>query len=117
MRVEIFESSQRQGDFDPAVTHCKTSFMVRRICNWPKHMDSGVEDFQGFEEPIEMRQCRRLRCDFCSKSRPGGRLTPLPHSSYLETYLGWLYECKGLLDGQGIGEMGEKMTEGMEERM
>jgi len=51
--VEIFESSQRQRDFDLAVTNCGDSFSIRRICNWLKDMDSGVENFQGLEERIE----------------------------------------------------------------
>ena len=51
--VEIFKSSQRQRDFDLAVTNCGESFLIRRICNWLNHMDSGVENFQGLEERIE----------------------------------------------------------------
>jgi aminoglycoside phosphotransferase (APT) family kinase protein len=51
--VEIFESSQRQRDFDLAVTNCGDSFLIRRICNWLKDMDSGVENYQGLEERID----------------------------------------------------------------
>jgi hypothetical protein len=41
--VEIFKSSQRQRDFDLAVTNCGDSFLIRRICNWLKDMDSGAD--------------------------------------------------------------------------
>jgi hypothetical protein len=51
--VEIFESSQQQRDFDLAVTGCGDPFLIRRICNWLKDMDSGVENFQGLEERID----------------------------------------------------------------
>jgi hypothetical protein len=51
--VEIFESSQRQRDFDLAVTNCGDTFMIRRISNWLADMDSGVENFQGLEERID----------------------------------------------------------------
>ena len=51
--VEIFESSQRQRDFDLAVTNCGDSFLIRRICNWLRDMDSGVDNYQGLEERIE----------------------------------------------------------------
>ncbi|PMD15284.1 hypothetical protein NA56DRAFT_733834, partial [Hyaloscypha hepaticicola] len=51
--VEIFESNQRQRDFGLAVTGCGDSFLIRRICNWLKDMDSGVENFQGLEERID----------------------------------------------------------------
>ncbi|KAH8601103.1 kinase-like domain-containing protein [Bisporella sp. PMI_857] len=52
-RVEIFESSQDQGDFDLAVTSCGDPFLIRRICNWLEDMDSGVENLQGLEERID----------------------------------------------------------------
>ncbi|KAK9235074.1 phosphotransferase enzyme family-domain-containing protein [Lipomyces kononenkoae] len=51
--VEIFKSSQRQRDFDLAVTNCDDSFLIRRIRNWLQDMDSGVENFQGLEERID----------------------------------------------------------------
>ncbi|KAK9312694.1 hypothetical protein V1522DRAFT_440129 [Lipomyces starkeyi] len=51
--VEIFKSSQRQRDFDLAVTNCDDSFLIRRIRNWLNDMDSGVENFQGLEERID----------------------------------------------------------------
>ncbi len=51
--VEIFESSQRQRDFDLAVTGCGDSFLIRRICNWLNDIDSGAESFQGLEERID----------------------------------------------------------------
>lgn len=51
--VEIFESSQRQRDFDLAVSSCNDSFLIRRIRNWLDDMDKGVEGFQGLEERID----------------------------------------------------------------
>ncbi|KAK4246190.1 phosphotransferase enzyme family-domain-containing protein [Corynascus novoguineensis] len=51
--VEIFESSQRQRDFDLAVSSCSDSFLIRRIRNWLDDMEKGVEDFQGLEERID----------------------------------------------------------------
>jgi hypothetical protein len=51
--VEIFKSSRRERDFDLAVTNCGDSFLMRRICNWLKDMDSGVDNYQGLEERIE----------------------------------------------------------------
>ncbi|KAK9238086.1 hypothetical protein V1525DRAFT_123829 [Lipomyces kononenkoae] len=51
--VEIFKSSQRQRDFDLAVTNCDDSFLIRRIRNWLNDMDSGVENLQGLEERID----------------------------------------------------------------
>lgn len=51
--VEIFESSQRQRDFDLAVTSCDDSFLIRRIRNWLDDMDSGAENSQGLEERID----------------------------------------------------------------
>ncbi|KPM44960.1 hypothetical protein AK830_g1625 [Neonectria ditissima] len=51
--VEIFESSQRQRDFDLAVSSCDDMFLIRRIQNWLDDMDSGVEDFPGLEERID----------------------------------------------------------------
>ncbi|KAK9243412.1 phosphotransferase enzyme family-domain-containing protein [Lipomyces tetrasporus] len=51
--VEIFKSSQRQRDFDLAVTNGDDSFLIRRVRNWLNDMDSGVENFQGLEEKID----------------------------------------------------------------
>ncbi|KAK9481866.1 phosphotransferase enzyme family-domain-containing protein [Lipomyces starkeyi] len=51
--VEIFESSQRQRDFNLAVTNCDDSFLIRRIRNWLNDMDSRLDNFQGLEERID----------------------------------------------------------------
>ncbi|KAL2022146.1 hypothetical protein VTK56DRAFT_5975 [Thermocarpiscus australiensis] len=51
--VDIYESSQRQGDFELAVAGCDDSFLIRRIRNWLSDMESGVENFQGLEERID----------------------------------------------------------------
>ncbi|KAK7419824.1 hypothetical protein QQZ08_010657 [Neonectria magnoliae] len=51
--VDIFESSQRQRDFDLAVSSCDDGFMIRRIQRWLDDMDSGLASFQGLEERID----------------------------------------------------------------
>ncbi|KAK1767446.1 phosphotransferase enzyme family-domain-containing protein [Phialemonium atrogriseum] len=51
--VEIFESSQRQRDFDLAVASCDDSFLIRRIRNWLDDIDLGVKNLQGLEERID----------------------------------------------------------------
>ncbi|KAL8342034.1 hypothetical protein RB598_003783 [Gaeumannomyces tritici] len=51
--VEIFESSQRQRDFDLAVTSCGDEFLMRRIRGWLDDIESGVEGFEGLEERID----------------------------------------------------------------
>lgn len=50
--VDVFESSQRQRDFDLAVMTCDGPFMLRRILNWLSDLESGAEKVQGLEERI-----------------------------------------------------------------
>ena len=50
--VRIFESSQRQRDFDIAVTCCSDAFLIHTIRNWLDDVEKGVEGFQGLEERI-----------------------------------------------------------------
>jgi aminoglycoside phosphotransferase (APT) family kinase protein len=51
--VEIFESSQRQRDFDLAVSGCSDEFLIRRIREWLDDMEKGVKDFEGLKERID----------------------------------------------------------------
>ncbi|GKT54219.1 kinase-like protein [Colletotrichum tofieldiae] len=51
--VSIFNSSQRQRDFDLAVSSCDDPFMIRRIMGWLSDLESGAEGFQGLEERID----------------------------------------------------------------
>ena len=48
--VEIFESSQRQRDFDLAVSSCSDSFMIRRVRKWLDDVERGVEGFEALED-------------------------------------------------------------------
>lgn len=52
-RVEIFESSQRQRDFDLAVSSCGDWFLILRIRSGLDDVEKGVEGFQGLEERID----------------------------------------------------------------
>jgi aminoglycoside phosphotransferase (APT) family kinase protein len=51
--VDIFASSQRQRDFDLAVSGCSDEFLIRRIRNWLDDVEKGVEGFEGLEERID----------------------------------------------------------------
>ena len=51
--VKIFESSQRQRDFDLAVSSCSDPFLIRRIRNWLDDVEKGVQGFEGLEERID----------------------------------------------------------------
>jgi aminoglycoside phosphotransferase (APT) family kinase protein len=51
--VHVFESSQRQRDFDLAVSGCNGSFLIRRIWNWLDDVEKGVEGLEGLEERID----------------------------------------------------------------
>lgn len=51
--VDIFASSQRQRDFDLAVSGCSDSFLIRRIRSWLDDVEKGVEGFEGLEERID----------------------------------------------------------------
>ncbi len=51
--VEIFESSQRQRDFDLAVTGCSDPLMILRIRTWLDDVEKGVEGLVGLEERID----------------------------------------------------------------
>jgi len=51
--VEVFESSQRQRDFDLALTNCDDEFLMWRIGNWLDDMENGVQGFMGLEERID----------------------------------------------------------------
>jgi hypothetical protein len=51
--VEIFESSQRQRDFDLAVSGCSDEFLIRRIREWLDDMEKGVKGFEGLKERID----------------------------------------------------------------
>jgi hypothetical protein len=51
--VRIFESSQRQRDFDLAVSGCSDPFLMRRIRNWLNDLEKGEEGFEGLEERID----------------------------------------------------------------
>ncbi len=51
--VAIFEASQRQRDFDLAVTCCNDPFMIQRIREWLDDVEKGVEGFEGLEERID----------------------------------------------------------------
>ncbi len=51
--VEVFESSQRQRDFDLAVSCCNDEFMIRRILNWLDDVERGVDGYEGLEERID----------------------------------------------------------------
>jgi hypothetical protein len=51
--VRIFESSQRQRDFDLAVSGCSDPFLMRRIRNWLDDLEKGEEGFKGLEERID----------------------------------------------------------------
>ncbi|KAK4035260.1 phosphotransferase enzyme family-domain-containing protein [Parachaetomium inaequale] len=52
-RVEVFDSSQRQRDFDIAVSSCSDSFLISRIRNWLDDVERGVEGYEGLEERID----------------------------------------------------------------
>ncbi|KAK3682256.1 kinase-like domain-containing protein [Podospora appendiculata] len=51
--VAIFESTQRQRDYELAVASCDDPFMMRRILKWLEDMDSGAENIPGLEERID----------------------------------------------------------------
>jgi hypothetical protein len=51
--VHVFESSQRQRDFDIAVSGCSDSFLISRIRDWLDDVEKGVEGFEGLEERID----------------------------------------------------------------
>lgn len=51
--VEAFESSQRQRDFDLAVSSYDDSFMIYRLLKWLADMESGAANVQGLEERID----------------------------------------------------------------
>jgi hypothetical protein len=50
--IDIYQVIQRQRDFDLAAANCGDSFIIRRICDWLKDVDSGVKNFQ-LEERID----------------------------------------------------------------
>lgn len=50
--VAIFNSSQRQRDFDFAVSACDDLFMMRGILNWLKDIESGAEGIWGLEDRL-----------------------------------------------------------------
>ncbi|KAK3900004.1 phosphotransferase enzyme family-domain-containing protein [Staphylotrichum tortipilum] len=51
--IEVFESSQRQIDFDLAVAGCSDPFMIRQILSWLDRVESGMEGLEGLEESID----------------------------------------------------------------
>ncbi|GKT49842.1 uncharacterized protein ColSpa_10023 [Colletotrichum spaethianum] len=51
--VSKFNSSQRQRDFDLAVSSCDDPFMIRRIMGWLSDLESGAEGIRGLEERID----------------------------------------------------------------
>ncbi|KAL2258392.1 hypothetical protein VTK26DRAFT_8318 [Humicola hyalothermophila] len=51
--LDIFESSQRQRDFDLAVSGCSDPFLIRRIREWLDGVEKGVGGSGGLEERID----------------------------------------------------------------
>ncbi|KAK2015624.1 hypothetical protein LZ32DRAFT_602281 [Colletotrichum eremochloae] len=51
--VSIFNASQRQRDYDLAVTSCDDTFMIRRILTWLSDLESRAEEVKGLEERLD----------------------------------------------------------------
>ncbi|KAK1965744.1 hypothetical protein LY78DRAFT_703473 [Colletotrichum sublineola] len=51
--VSIFNKSQRQRDYDLAVTSCDDTFMIRRILTWLSDLESRSAEVKGLEERLD----------------------------------------------------------------
>jgi aminoglycoside phosphotransferase (APT) family kinase protein len=51
--VKIYESSQRQRDFDLAVSSCDDELYMRRIENWLNDIGAGVVNLKGLQQRMD----------------------------------------------------------------
>jgi hypothetical protein len=51
--VQVYEASERQRDFDFAVSSCDDGLIMRRIENWLDDMDAGSKNVKGLQQRME----------------------------------------------------------------